>query len=379
MSYPESNARYDYGAAISALIFSVGVYVDGWAHNRFDDIESFFTPWHAVLYTGFLMIALYLVIPAFRNIRAGKAWQHSLPRGYATSLVGVAIFFFSGLWDMVWHTLFGIEVNIDAFMSPPHLALFASSLLIATGPVRAIVARNAADVSSWAENGAFVIALLAVLGTFSFVLQPWIANGSSEAATAFGPHGPRWTAAVTESASAPVVSNVDAGGLHIEETSPKSENGTLLAITLHRLGVAGIMIQVALFAGFMLYMIKIGRVPRGAFTVLLFVNTALVTEMRAPQVVPDLVLPQMAVGLLAGILADALYAWLRPSAANVRGLYSFAVLAPAGFYALYFAAMHLFAGGSWWSQHIVAGSIVYAGAIGAALATLVVRPEQATS
>ena len=341
MNYPESSARYDYGAAIFALLFSFGGYVDGWAHNRFEDIESFFKPWHAVLYGGFALAALYLVVPAIRNMRAGKDWQHSLPRGYAPSLVGVAIFFVAGFCDMIWHIVFGIEANIDAFMSPPHIALFASSLLITTGPVRALVARNAFDHAGWVENGAFVITMLAITMTFGFVLQPWLANGTSDAASALAPQDPAST------------------------------------FVLHRVGVAAIIIQSALVAGVMLYMVKVGRVPRGAFTVLLFVSTALLTEMRAPRIVPELVLPQMGVGLLGGILADALYLWLRPSPSNVRGLYAFACLAPAGFYALYFAAMHLFAGGSWWSQHMVAGSIVYAGAIGAALAALVVRPEEA--
>lgn len=30
-----------------------GVFVDGWAHNNLAKLETFFTPWHALLYSGF--------------------------------------------------------------------------------------------------------------------------------------------------------------------------------------------------------------------------------------------------------------------------------------------------------------------------------------
>ena len=34
----------------------VGIFVDGWAHNN-DKPETFFTPWHALFYSGFLATA----------------------------------------------------------------------------------------------------------------------------------------------------------------------------------------------------------------------------------------------------------------------------------------------------------------------------------
>ncbi len=39
-----------------------GLYLDGWAHNHVPELETFFTPWHAVLYSGFFAVAGFLAI-----------------------------------------------------------------------------------------------------------------------------------------------------------------------------------------------------------------------------------------------------------------------------------------------------------------------------
>ncbi len=38
-----------------------GLYLDGWAHLHFPELETFFTPWHGVLYSGFLVNAIGLL------------------------------------------------------------------------------------------------------------------------------------------------------------------------------------------------------------------------------------------------------------------------------------------------------------------------------
>ena len=34
-----------------------GMVLDAWAHQNVSQLETFFTPWHAVLYTGFMAMA----------------------------------------------------------------------------------------------------------------------------------------------------------------------------------------------------------------------------------------------------------------------------------------------------------------------------------
>ena len=50
------------------------------------------------------------------------------PAGYGLGMVGVVGFAAGGGGDMVWHMIFGVEVDLEALLSPSHLLLFASSL-----------------------------------------------------------------------------------------------------------------------------------------------------------------------------------------------------------------------------------------------------------
>ncbi len=38
---------------VSSLWLIIGVFVDGWAHMNLAQLETFFTPWHALFYSGF--------------------------------------------------------------------------------------------------------------------------------------------------------------------------------------------------------------------------------------------------------------------------------------------------------------------------------------
>jgi hypothetical protein len=102
--------------------FVIGVCLDGWAHtHRLPD--SFFTPWHAVIYSGVLGAALVLAGTSFAAWRHDAPWRHALPAGYGLSLLGAGLFLITGVADFVWHSLFGIEADLEALYSPPHLLL----------------------------------------------------------------------------------------------------------------------------------------------------------------------------------------------------------------------------------------------------------------
>ncbi|MGH8507527.1 MAG: hypothetical protein ACREVH_02240, partial [Gammaproteobacteria bacterium] len=44
----------------------LGLYVDGWAHRHYP-IETFFTPWHALLYSALLAVASLILVTVYRN------------------------------------------------------------------------------------------------------------------------------------------------------------------------------------------------------------------------------------------------------------------------------------------------------------------------
>src|SRR5688500_15625106 len=63
---------FEWGVAFFATWFVVGLYLGGWAHIH-DLPETFFTPWHAMIYSGVLGAARVLVGTAF------VAWRHGAP------------------------------------------------------------------------------------------------------------------------------------------------------------------------------------------------------------------------------------------------------------------------------------------------------------
>src|SRR5262245_6854771 len=120
------SARFDWVMIGVCTWLITGLYADAWAHNHLP-IDSFFTTWHAILYSGLFAVTIFLVGTFVRNRMRGYTVLHAMPPGYELSLLGVILFIFSGLGDMLWHLAFGIEKSIDAALSPTHIAIVISS------------------------------------------------------------------------------------------------------------------------------------------------------------------------------------------------------------------------------------------------------------
>ena len=149
--WPVGGLRYDRLMSITSFLFVAGLFVDGWAHAHGKVDKTFFTPWHAVLYSGYLINAALLVGTLFINHARGLAWQKALPAGYELALVGVPFFAAGGVGDLIWHTLFGFETGIDQILSPTHLVLASSGVLIMTGAFRAAMRRqDSTTAPGWA-------------------------------------------------------------------------------------------------------------------------------------------------------------------------------------------------------------------------------------
>ncbi len=115
----------------------VGLCLDGWAHRYQPELESFFTPWHGVFYTGFIGGTAWLARMIIRRRPHSASLREAIPSGYELSVVGLAMFAVGGVGDGFWHTIFGVETGIDALLSPTHLLLLVGMLAGATAPVRA--------------------------------------------------------------------------------------------------------------------------------------------------------------------------------------------------------------------------------------------------
>lgn len=154
---PATAPRDDVVTALLSAWLVGGLMLDAWAHSNVPELESFFTPWHAVFYTGFLATAGWVLSLVWRNTRTGLRGFAAVPNGYRAAMVAIPIFAVSGIADWSWHTVFGIEQSIDILFSPSHLGLVASMFVIVTSPLRSALAR--AELSS--GLGALWPALLA--------------------------------------------------------------------------------------------------------------------------------------------------------------------------------------------------------------------------
>lgn len=327
---PLASLRFDWLITLLSAWMIGGIHLDAWAHHQFE-VESFFTPWHGVLYSGFLALAVVLTVIFARNILKGFSWGSAMPAGYELSLLGVAVFMAGGVGDMLWHIVFGIEVDIEALLSPTHLMLALGGALIVTGPIRAAWARVGGGWKAFLPALLSLALLLAVLSFFTSY-----ANPLSDAALAQG-------------------------------SRPTTEDEVFLT---QGVGVAGILIQAALMMGVMLVAVRRwgrdSQLPFGSLTVVLSLSSLLTVSVHE-----DWRLLPLAV--LSGLAADLLLYWLKPSPARPTAFRWFAFAVPVIFYTLYMATLAL-TGGIWWTIHLWAGAIVLAGVVGWLLSYAFVPP-----
>lgn len=324
---PSGGLLFDTMMILFSCWFMGGLFLDGWAHTHIPRLETFFTPWHAVLYSGYLSVALFLLISLYRNHARGYAWSRSLPSGYELSLLGAAIFAVSGVGDMIWHIVFGIEQNVEALLSPTHLGLATGLILCMSGPLRAAWRRSESRTSGWR-------ALLPMLFSITFIFSVF---------TFF-----------TEYAH-PFVRLTASFIYPIDYTAVQ---------TSISLGLVSILFQAALLGAIVLLIVRRFILPFGAFTMIFTINIALLSILGNHYSL----IPAAALG---GLGADLLYRWLQPSTKRPDMLRLFAFAVPAFYYLCYFLNLQLIRGIQW-SIHLWLGSVFMVGITGLLLSFLMV-------
>src|SRR5579864_4412669 len=125
--------QLDLLVSICTLWIACGFFLDAWAHGHVP-VETFFTPYHAVFYSG--MLALVAVLGLYASAR------RSFPRAYRCALLGIPVFILAGAGDMIWHHFFGVEEGIDALLSPTHQLLGLGVFFVSSGPIVSTVAQR---------------------------------------------------------------------------------------------------------------------------------------------------------------------------------------------------------------------------------------------
>jgi hypothetical protein len=332
--------------------FVGGLFVDGWAHINVPGLETFFTPWHGLFYSGFFATLALLGWGVGRGRAAGfgRFSVRAIPAGYELSLLGAAVFIVGGFGDMLWHIAFGIEADIEALLSPTHLMLASGMLLVITGPARAAWqrARHGRLAEGWAAQLPMLVSLAYGLALLRFFTQYSDPLSSAFASLAWQPLGAQL--------------QTTAG--HAMKTSE------LFQIPM----LAGGLLQSALLVGVLLLAMRSARLPFGAVTLLVALPTALMLLMRQ-RFDADVRGAVMLAVTLAGLAGDVLMARLRPGFDRPQRLRLFGALLPALVYAAYYLAVAA-VGGVWWSIHLWSGAVFLSGVAGW-LVALLATPQQA--
>jgi len=172
---PAAGARaaplFDWLIGLLSCWLTGGLFLDGWAHNHLGSMETFLTPWHAVLYSGFAAIMTTLLVAWLRGLYDRHPLTAAVPEGYELSALGVLLFGLAGVLDLVWHLRFGIEAGTDALLSPTHLLLAASGILIVTGPLRAAWRQPQARLG-WRTGAPAIAAATLTLAALLHAVRP---------------------------------------------------------------------------------------------------------------------------------------------------------------------------------------------------------------
>ena len=107
-----------------------GFYVDIWAHAHGRVDNTFFTPWHAFLYSGAASFGVVLGVAAIMGRPRSVPIRDTLAPPYRIAFLGSVLFALAGVLDLAWHTIFGFEVDVEALLSPTHLLLATSGMLM---------------------------------------------------------------------------------------------------------------------------------------------------------------------------------------------------------------------------------------------------------
>jgi hypothetical protein len=319
---PVASRRFEWGVLFTGGWLVAGGYADAWAHGHVA-LESFFTPWHGILYSGVLAVMVFFGVAVARNWLRGYPLRRALPVGYQLSLLGVLLFPFGGTGDMTWHLIFGIEKGLDAALSPTHLLMALAIALVGSGPLRAgWRRRNSAQ--TFAAQLPMVVSVFLTISTMTLIMQ-----------------------LIHPAIKLPV------SAIHV------NDNDNLLTIV-------SVVIQTMIYMGFFLLMVRRWKLLPGSLTFIIVLNLSLLSLMRDNW----LIIP---VALVIGLGADALVYYLKPSAERPAAFHLFGFAMPAFTFLCYFLTLML-VGRLDWTIYLWLGTTTVAGLTGWLLSYLIVPP-----
>jgi len=283
-----------------------------------------------VLYAGWVASAVFMLYVVRRRQATGLTRFAAVPQGFESAVTGAVLFGFGGVGDMIWHGVFGIEVELKILFSPTHLVLMTAMLMLAFGPVR----------SSWLSNGRSTIANLwpAILstGVIMSVLLVFFQYLSAFDRGVFTTEVPKL--------------------LGLEE---------LIRVQ----AIAGVIVFTLLFFGPMLFLARRFKLPLGAGTL------AFAVPAVCNYIFTDFKAVRLSVAILVGgVAVDAMFALTGRISAPRLSFRLSGALAPLAFWGTYLAVT-LPGNSIEWPAELWTGTVAWSTLVGAAVTVALLPPR----
>jgi hypothetical protein len=279
----------------------VGLFLDGWAHQA-QKPETFFSPWHFILYSGFGAAVAYFT---FRERILKKRAE-----GDRLTIAGLVVFIVGAVGDGIWHEIFGIEVDLEALLSPTHLALMIGGLMML-----GIAYRKQLHAEPRAERADYSLVVTMTLGAAVTMFFTQYFNVFE--------YSGLW--------------ETSSGGEEFWEVH----------------GIASVFVMNAIMCGLAFLIVRDWTPPRWTFTFAfgaLAAGMVLLHGRRGPML-------NIVAGALGGFITDLLVMRLRPSRERIRAARAFSALVPLALWSLWVASLRL-QDGVHWAAELWTGTII---------------------
>ncbi len=339
-----ATSRFEWLMVFASVWTLSGLFLDGHQH-LYSSIETFFSPWHILMYSGGVFAVFVLAMAVARNRRRGFSLMGSVPAGYELSVAGVACLIAGGTIDFGWHAVFGFEHQLDLLVSPPHLFLLSGLLFLVSGPVRSALLRPARLTLP------SQIPMLLSMGLAFEIIQ-----------------------FITQIAFYPEILMRDHP---LSQIVFHQEQLVLSTVLFYRQAMEMLTViwQSVLLAAAVLYLVARVRLRFGALAVLCVAEKLWIGSELSRDLLELLLI--VAASILAGLAGDFVVAKMRPSLQNPGAFRLLGALVPMAYFAAYFVLVVPLFGGTWWNPSFVFGSIAEAGLAGLCMSQLFIAGFQA--
>lgn len=246
------------------------------------------------------------------------------------------MFAVGGMADLVWHQLFGIEVDLEALFSPSHLVLFVGAFMVVSSPLRSAWHDPASRTPTFRQllPALLSVTLMTALTSFFLMpLSPFVSGaGTAEPYRFLAEHG--------------------------------GDLGPWLAEEIRLNGLASFLVTTVVLMAPALVLLRRWRLPAGSLTPLFVSVAALMAGVQAFQAGETVL-----AAVVGGVVADVLVARLRPSTDRPGAFRTVGAVVPAVLWLAYFGSLAVFSGVGW-SVELWAGVTAMSSLAGFALALL---------